>query len=65
MRPITGRELCRLLEDRGWRLARISGSHHVYSKLGQVRNISVPVHGKETLKPGLTTKIARDAGLTW
>ena len=65
MKPITGAELCRLLELNGWRLQRISGSHRIYSKLGERKVLSIPVHGNRDLKPGLATRLARDANLKW
>ena len=65
LKPITGQELCRLLEAHGWQLRRINGSHHIFSKSGERKLISVPVHGNRDLKPGLATKIARDAGISW
>ena len=61
MRSLSGREFCRLLESRGWRLKRVRGSHHIYAKEGLSARISVPVHGG-TLKRGLQKhlmKIAR------
>ncbi len=33
----------RLLESQGWTLARISGSHHIFTKPGELP-ISIPVH---------------------
>jgi predicted RNA binding protein YcfA (HicA-like mRNA interferase family) len=65
VKPITGAELCRLLELNGWRLQRISGSHSIYSKLGERKVLSIPVHGNRDLKPGLATRLARDANLKW
>lgn len=38
------RDLRRLLEKHGWTLARISGSHHVFTGPGRPI-VSVPVHG--------------------
>ena len=32
MRSVSGREFCRLLESRGWRLKRVRGSHHINAK---------------------------------
>jgi predicted RNA binding protein YcfA (HicA-like mRNA interferase family) len=55
--------MCRLIETNGWLLRRISGSHHIYSKAGERKVISIPVHGGKTLKPGLAARIARDAGV--
>jgi predicted RNA binding protein YcfA (HicA-like mRNA interferase family) len=54
-----------MLEGQGWQLERIKGSHHIYSKSGERRIITVPVHGKRDLKPGLANRIARDADLSW
>jgi predicted RNA binding protein YcfA (HicA-like mRNA interferase family) len=55
--------MCRRLEEKGWTLQRIKGSHYIYSKTGERKIISVPVHGHQNLKPGLAAHIARDAGL--
>ena len=65
MRPISGRELCRLLTDAGWTLKRTKGSHHIFGKSGERKIITVPVHGNKDLKPGLAAAIARDANLNW
>ena len=65
MRPISGRELCRLLTDAGWTLKRSKGSHHIFGKAGERKIITVPVHGDKDLKPGLPPAIARDENVTW
>lgn len=57
--------MCRLLEAAGWKRQRISGSHHVFTKAGERKVLSVPVHGNRTLKPGLASRLARDADLRW
>jgi predicted RNA binding protein YcfA (HicA-like mRNA interferase family) len=53
MTPISGKEFARLLEQNGWVLRRIKGSHHIYGKDGAQARISVPIHGNSTLKIGL------------
>ena len=65
MKPIAGPEMCRLIEAKSWSLQRIKGSHYIYSKVGEIKIISIPVHGNRDLKPGLAHRIARDAGLDW
>jgi predicted RNA binding protein YcfA (HicA-like mRNA interferase family) len=55
--------MCRLVEAKGWVLQRIKGSHHIYSKAGVPKVISIPVHGSQDLKRGLANRIARDAGV--
>ena len=65
MRPITGKELCRRLNEAGWSLKRIHGNHHIFGKAGEWKIISVPVHGNHNVKPGLANRIARDANISW
>ena len=55
--------MCRLVEKNGWSLRRITGSHHIYTKPGERKVISIPVHGNKTLKPGLVARVAKDAGV--
>jgi predicted RNA binding protein YcfA (HicA-like mRNA interferase family) len=65
MRPITGKELCRRLEEAGWTLKRIKGSHHIFGKGGEWKIITVPVHGNQNIKPGLANRVAKDAQISW
>ena len=60
MRAVSGKQFCRLLESRGWRLKRIRGSHHIYVKAGVPARISAPVHGG-MLKRGLQKHLMRIA----
>ena len=53
-----------MLEQRGWTLARINGSHHIYRDAATGRRTAVPVHGNQNLKPGTQRGIMRDSGLT-
>jgi predicted RNA binding protein YcfA (HicA-like mRNA interferase family) len=55
---------CRILEQSGWHLARISGGHHIYRHAETGQKTVVPVHGNQDLKPGTQRSIMRDAGLT-
>ena len=52
MKPVSGKQMCRVLEQHGWTLARINGSHHIYRDSATGRRTSVPVHGNRDLKPG-------------
>ena len=63
MKNITGKKLCKILEENGWTLACISGSHHVYTKEGEEARIVVPVHGNKEIKIGLLKAILKTAGL--
>ena len=45
----------KLLEENGWRLARISSSHHIFEKPGHPL-LSIPVHGGK-VKPAYVRQI--------
>lgn len=59
MRPLSGRHFARLVERHGWKLFRISGSHHIYGKPGSVVRLSIPIHGNRPLKIGLMRHLAK------
>ena len=64
MRPVSGKDLCRVLERNWWAFARVSGSHHVYRRSGTPRQLCVPVGGKAPLKRGLVAFLLKAAQLT-
>ena len=64
MKPVSGKRMSRLLQERGWQLDRIKGGHHVYRHPDTGRSVTVPVHGNADLKPGTQRQIMRDAGIT-
>ena len=60
---ITGSHLIKALSKVGFSVVRISGSHHRLEHVDG-RKTTVPVHGKETLGPGILLKILRDLDFT-
>jgi predicted RNA binding protein YcfA (HicA-like mRNA interferase family) len=64
LKPVSGKRMCKVLESRGWELAGISGSHHIYRHPESAHRTTVPVHGNDDLKPRTQRSIVRDAGLT-
>ena len=64
MKSISGKELSRLLERRGWLLLRVNGSHHIYNKIGSIVRLSVPVHGNHPMKTGLLKHLLKLAELS-
>lgn len=63
MKSISGKELAKVLEARGWNFLRVRGSHHIYGKPGSVVRLSIPIHGNKPLKAGLLMYLAKMAGL--
>ncbi len=63
MKSITGKQFVKILEKNDWTLARIKGSHYIYTKEGKTERISVPIHGNKDLKTGLLKHFIKVAGL--
>jgi predicted RNA binding protein YcfA (HicA-like mRNA interferase family) len=63
-RPVlSGKELLRALGRLGFEVVRVRGSHH-FLRHPDGRATVVPVHGKETIGPGLLGKILHDCRVT-
>jgi predicted RNA binding protein YcfA (HicA-like mRNA interferase family) len=53
MKAVSGKRLAKLAEEKGWTLARVNGSHHIHTMEGRIERLVIPIHGNQTLKPGL------------
>ena len=62
LRPSSGKEVVRIFETFGWRVARQRGSHIIMTKEGELATLSVPLH-REVAK-GTLRSLLRAAGLT-
>jgi predicted RNA binding protein YcfA (HicA-like mRNA interferase family) len=63
VKQVSGRELARLLQQRGWQLARIHGSHHIFTMPNRRERLVIPIHGNRPLKTGLLRSLMKIAGL--
>ena len=63
MKQVSGRDLARLVQRRGWTLARINGSHHVFTMSGRRERLVIPTHGNQPLKTGMLRSLMNIAGL--
>ncbi len=64
MKSVSGKELAKILEKRGWTLLRVQGNHHIYEKTGNDARLSVPIHKNRILKIGLLKHLLKQSGLT-
>lgn len=55
------RDIIRRLQQEGWMLVRITGSHHVFKNPTTGKTLVVP-HPKKDLGKGLVRAIYKDAG---
>lgn len=55
------RDIKRRLEDEGWQLERVSGSHHVFKHSAKRDTIVLP-HPRKDLGRGLVRAIYKQAG---
>lgn len=60
---LNGREVIKALNEAGFRVLRIKGSHHLLRHVDG-RTTTVPVHGSEIIGPGLLSRILRDCEIT-
>ena len=54
------KDLLKLLQQNGWKVIRVQGSHHIMQKGEQIEVI--PVHGRD-VPNGLLNKILKSTGL--
>jgi Predicted periplasmic or secreted lipoprotein len=60
--PLSGKQILKLAKNNGWKLERISGSHHIVVKDG-FPPVPIPVHGNKDLKKGIENKLKKELGL--
>ncbi len=60
---VRARQLVRVLEKKGWQLARVTGSHHLYRHPESPLVLSVPRHARD-IKRGLLADLLNDAGIS-
>jgi predicted RNA binding protein YcfA (HicA-like mRNA interferase family) len=63
VKQVSGRELARVVQAHGWKLARIHGSHHIFTMEGRRERIVIPIHGNQPVKIGLLRALMKIAGL--
>ena len=64
MKQISGKDLGKAVQRKGWSLARVHGSHHIFTMRGRRERIVIPVHGNRPLKIGLLLALMKIAELT-
>lgn len=64
MKAISGKQLCKIVEQKGWILRRVTGSHHIYEKPEVEQILSIPVHRNQDLKVGTLKALMKIAKLS-
>ena len=64
MKSVSAKKLCKIVEKKGWILKKVTGSHHIYTKTGVDKILSIPVHKNKDLKIGTLKALMRIAELT-
>ncbi len=64
MKSISGKRLCKIVEQKGWVLKRITGSHHIYEKPEKGQILTIPVHRNQDLKLGTLRALMKIAQLS-
>jgi predicted RNA binding protein YcfA (HicA-like mRNA interferase family) len=64
MKSISGKRLCKIVEQKGWVLRRSTGSHHIYENPEVEQILSIPVHRNQDLKVGTLRALMKIAQLS-
>ena len=57
------RDVIKLIEQHGWKLDRIRGSHRQYRHPQKPGTVTVPGHPRDDVAPGTLNSIKKQAGL--
>ena len=60
----SAKRLIQILEQKGFVLKRISGSHHIYYHTELKKPVVVPMHGNKDLAKGTFMSILKQAGIS-
>ena len=64
LRVLSGRDICRILEQHGFQVVRQRGSHIVMQQRTGVGTITVPVPDHPEIRIGTLQSIIRQSGVT-
>jgi predicted RNA binding protein YcfA (HicA-like mRNA interferase family) len=63
VKQVSGKELAAVVKRKGWSLARVNGSHHIFIMPGRRERLVIPIHGNRPLKIGLLRSLMKIAEL--
>jgi predicted RNA binding protein YcfA (HicA-like mRNA interferase family) len=63
VKQVSGKELARVVQRKGWSLARVKGSHHIFVMSGRRERVVIPIHSNRPLKIGLLRALMKIAEL--
>jgi predicted RNA binding protein YcfA (HicA-like mRNA interferase family) len=64
VKQVSGKQLAKAVQRKGWSLARVQGSHHIFVIARRRERIVIPIHGNRPLKIGLLHALMKIAELT-
>ncbi len=59
MKAVSGKRLAELAVAKGWQLIRTKGSHHIFTQVGRMERVVIPIHGNKSLKIGLLKSLMK------
>jgi len=64
LRRLTGLDVVSILQQFGFTVVRVRGSHHILRRVlkAETQTINVPVHGNKALATGMLKRLYRDIG---
>jgi predicted RNA binding protein YcfA (HicA-like mRNA interferase family) len=64
MKSISGKRLCKIVEQKGWILQRTTGSHYICENPETGQILSIPVHRNQDLKVATLKALMKIAQLS-
>jgi predicted RNA binding protein YcfA (HicA-like mRNA interferase family) len=64
VKQVSGKDLARVVQKKGWSLARIQGSHPIFTMPGRRERLVIPIHGNCPLKVGLLRSLLKIVDMT-
>jgi predicted RNA binding protein YcfA (HicA-like mRNA interferase family) len=64
VKSVSGKKLSKIVTEKGWIMRKVTGSHHIYTKSGVDKILSIPVHKNKDLKIGTLKALMKIAELT-
>ncbi|MDH4185678.1 MAG: type II toxin-antitoxin system HicA family toxin [Nitrospira sp.] len=64
LRILSGRDVCRILEQHGFQIVRQRGSHIVMQRLSAIGTVTVPVPDHSEIRIGTLQSIIRQSGVS-
>jgi len=62
--PLSTQKVIAVLEEKGFVLKKVTGSHYIFANAETKRRVTVPFHSSQDVARGTLLQILKDAGIS-